>query len=230
MGRAIIIGGVRHELGVPGEQPPVVLTWHDHGIAFVPGEGFNKRRRLKIDLAVWHWTGGEGEPPQVAQTLRTRGYGVEFAIARTGVIWQFADPLEVDTADAGGVNARSVGTEIVSYGMKSRAANWAPPSAGMNRMLRDRRIHGERVLVADFYPAQLTAARALADGLSRTLGIPRRVPTSSDGMVLARQMNATDLARFAGHVGHYHLTHEKLDPGPDLIAELQQLFRSGAVA
>ncbi len=73
---------------------------------------------------------------------------------------------------------------------------------------------------------QAVAARALADGLSRGLGIERRVPTSADGLVLARQMNVTDLARFGGHVGHYHITTEKTDPGPDFMAELQLLFRT----
>lgn len=223
----IIIGGQPLALGVHDEVPPIVLTWHDHGISFAPGQGFNKKRKKKIDLAVWHWTGGEGEPPQVAETLKTRGYGVEFAIARTGVIYQFVDPLEVDTADAGGVNARSVGTEIVSYGFKR--PDVAIPRGGMNRLQRERRIHGERVTVADFYPAQLTAARALADGLSRGLGIPRRVPMSAEGAVLARQIPTTDLARFTGHVGHYHLTHEKYDPGPDLLGELGELFAATGV-
>lgn len=224
MAREIIVGGQRYPL--PGENAPVVLTWLDHGISFMPGEGFNKPRLRKIDLAVWHWTGGEGEPPQVAATLKTRGYGVEFAIARTGVVWQFADPLEVDTADAGSVNARSVGIEVVSYGMRGRDDK--TPALGRNRLTRTVRIHGNPVVVASFYPAQLTAARSLADALSRALGVPRRVPLSADRVVQAKQLNAVDMARFTGHVGHYHLTHEKCDPGPDFMAELQAHFAGTA--
>jgi hypothetical protein len=228
----IIIGGKRIALGVRGQPPPTVLTWHEHGISFAPGQGFNRVRkpRARIDLAVWHWTGGEGEPAQVAQTLQTRGYGVEFAISTQGVIWQFVDPLEVDTADAGGVNARSVGTEIVSYGMRSPAIGWRLPTGGAARAIHDERLHGVRVRVASFHAAQLSAARALADGLSRGLGIPRAVPVSADGAVLARAMTAVVLARFSGHVGHYHLTALKCDPGTEFMGGLQRFFDHEDVA
>jgi hypothetical protein len=220
----IVIGGKRVALRVAGERTPIVLTWHDHGISFAPGEGFNKKRTHKIDLVVWHWTGGEQEPPAMAEVLKTRGYGVEFAIARTGVIYQFADPLEVDTADAGGVNARSVGVEIVSYGMRLSAQGWKPPKAGTGRTVHRVRLHAVSVDVAAFYPEQLTAARALADGLSRALEIPRVVPVNNEGVATAKQLSAADLAAFKGHVGHYHLSRQKCDPGPDFMGELNRFF------
>lgn len=226
----IIIGGKRIRLGLPNERTPIVLTWEDHGISFKPGEGHNKKRRLPIDLVVWHWTGGEGEPPAMAQVLKTRGYGVEFAIARTGVIYQFVDPKEVDTADAAGVNARSVGIEIVSYGFRQSAPNWKAPKIGLDRAEREVSIHGQRVRTAAFYPAQLEAARALADGLSRALGVPRKVPLTAAGVPITKAMSTTEIARFSGHVGHYHLTAQKLDPGPDFIAELARLFAGDPAA
>lgn len=226
----VIVGGKRIPLGLPNEPTPIVLTWEDHGISFKPGEGYNKKRRLTIDLAVWHWTGGEGEPPAMAQVLKTRGYGVEFAIARTGVIYQFVDPLLVDTADAGGVNARSVGIEIVSYGFRQSSSGWLPPKAGADRSLREVIIHGQRVKTAAFYPAQLLAARALADGLSRALPIPRKVPLTAAGTLITKSLSTTELGRFQGHVGHYHLTSQKLDPGPDFMAELGRLFADEPVA
>lgn len=220
----IIIGGQPVSLRVAGERTPIVLTWHDHGISFASGQGFNKKRKQKIDLSVWHWTGGEQEPPAMADVLKARGYGVEFAIARTGVIYQFCDPLEVDTADAGSANARSVGTEIVSYGMRSTVEGWKPPKAGLGREVRRVRIHSVGVDVAVFHPDQLAAARALADGLSRALGIPRKVPVTAEGMVLAKQLPAAELATFKGHVGHYHLSRQKCDPGPDFMGELNRFF------
>lgn len=226
----IIVGGKHVGLGLPGERTPIVLTWHDHGISFAPGEGYNKKRRLTIDLAVWHWTGGEGEPPAMAAVLKNRGYGVEFAIARTGVIYQFVDPLLVDTADAAGVNARSVGIEIVSYGFRQSSSGWQPPKAGHDRALREVSIHGQRVKTAAFYPAQLAAARALADGLSRALPIPRKVPLTAAGTPVTKSLPLTDLARFQGHVGHFHVTAQKLDPGPDFMAELGRLFAGEPVA
>ena len=196
----IIIGGQSVPLRIAGERAPIVLTWHDHGISFAAGQGFNKKRKQKIDLAVWHWTGGEQEPPAMADVLKARGYGVEFAIARTGVIYQFCDPLEVDTADAAGVNPRSVGTEIVSYGMRSTVEGWKPPKAGLGRPVRKLRIHGVPVEVAAFHPEQLAAARALADGLSRALGIPRKVPITAAGLVTATHLSPAELAAFKGHM------------------------------
>jgi hypothetical protein len=219
----IIVGGVRFTLGLPGEAPPVVLTWHDHGISFAPGEGYNKVRRHAIDLAVWHWTGGEGEPPDVAHVLKQRGYGVEFAISTTGVIYQFVDPLLVDTADAAGVNARSVGTEIVSYGMRVGGSTWKPPHGGERRGTSTTSIHGQAVVVADFFAVQITAARALADGLSRALHIPRRVPTLAQ-VVVQHALAQAELDAFSGHIGHYQITRQKCDPGPAFMRELKDLF------
>lgn len=222
----IIVGGHAVPLRVAGERTPIVLTWRDHGISFAPGQGWNKRRKQQIDLVVWHWTGGEGEPPAVAKVLKNRGYGVEFAIARTGVIYQFCDPLLVDTADAGSVNARSVGVEIVSYGMRSRTPGWKPPRAGAGRPVRKVAIHGVRCEVAAFHPEQLAAARALADGLSRGLGIPRKVPTTREGVVTSKLLSPGELAQFKGHIGHYHCSRQKCDPGPEFMAELNRFFAS----
>jgi hypothetical protein len=224
MSSEIIVGGKPFSLNViPGQPQPIVLTWHDHGLTFVAGQGFNKKRKARIDLAVWHWTGGESEPPQMVEILKARGYGVEFAIARTGVIWQFADPLEVDTADAAGFNARSVGTEIVSYGMAGREPGWKTPKAGADRQVKETFIHGVKVKVASFYPVQLEAARALAIGLSSALGIQRRVPMIG-ASVTARTLATVEAARFTGHAGHYHLTAQKCDPGPAFMEELRTLF------
>ena len=169
-------------------------------------------------------SGGEGEPPQMAAVLKNRGYGVEFAIARTGVIFQFADPLLVDTADTGGANARSVGIEVVSYGMRDRKPGWLPPRSGASRTTREVKIHGRSVQVASFFPAQLASARALAEGLSRALQIPRRVPLTAAGVPSAEVMPPAELARFRGHVGHYHVTNLKCDLGPDFMAELHWYF------
>lgn len=221
---SIIVGGKHWALRVPGERTPIVLTWHDHGISFVPGEGHNKKRKQKIDLVVWHWTGGEGEPPAMAAVLKNRGYGVEFAIARTGVIYQFCDPLEVDTADAAGVNARSVGIEIVSYGMRQSTPGWMAPKAGIARKVSTVAIHGVPCHVAAFNSDQLAAARALADGLSRALNIPRKVPVTVKGVPTAGLLSPGELAQFKGHVGHYHISRQKCDPGPDFMGELHASF------
>lgn len=198
-----------------------VRTWHDTGLQFRAGEGFNKRRHQDINLMVWHWTGGEGEPSEIFKTLKKRELGVEFAIARTGDIWQFCDPLIVDTADAGSVNARSIGCEMVCYGIPSALTLWRPPKLGRDREIYEDQINGKTYKIGWFYPAQIKAALALADALTGALPrIERRVPEISPRVLLP-----TELKAFAGHLGHYHVSQQKQDPGPRLIERLYDHFR-----
>ena len=49
----IIVGGKRYPVLGPVE------LWTETGLETTPGRGARKRRR-KIDLGVYHWTGGEG--------------------------------------------------------------------------------------------------------------------------------------------------------------------------
>lgn len=215
-------------------EPLPVRRWNDGQLPRCPefraGDGYNKRRTQTIDKCCWHWTGGEGEPDRMAETLRKRKLGVEFAIGRSGRIWQFCDPLEVDTADAGILNARSVGVEIVCYGYA--ASIWDPlraikvplvPLLGKDRETYEALTHGRRVVTAKFYPAQLRAALALADALSAALGIARAVPEPGyDTGVYP------GVREFGGHVGHYQITDSKRDPGPWFMRELREHFAANA--
>lgn len=231
MSNCILIGGKDVPLQLPNELSPLVLTWRDHGQQFRVGEGYNRKRVQAVDLAVWHWTGGEQSPLEMVNTLRARQLGVEFAIARNGTVYQFADPLFVDTPDAKGFNARSVGIEIVSYGMAQRPP-WKCPKLGADREVKTTLIHGVPVACAGFYPVQLRAAMHLADALSRALPIPRKVPTASttDAIVVSGVLEPKRAAVFKGHVGHYHLSRDKCDPGPAFIVELGRFFRGGPPA
>ena len=216
----IIVGGKRYPVLGP------VLNWHNHGIEFRAGEGHNKRRKQEIDLSVFHWTGSENSPRIMASVLKKRELGVEFAIDQDGTIWQFCDPLITDTADAGLVNARSVGTEIVNYGFtwgKDRKV----PKKGMKRSLYKTILNGRTRTFAHFWPAQIAAALSLADALSSALPIPRQVPLFSGGYWVENETLKPDrLASFKGHVGHYHITNRKSDPGLDLLEALRCSFAS----
>jgi hypothetical protein len=219
---------VRAWCDAPGAGPKVV--------EFKPGDGYNKKRaKWPVDLFVWHWTGGEGEPERVAETLRQRKFGIEFAIGRYGSIYQFCDPAEVDTADAGFVNSRSVGCEIVNYGYAGTIFDpirmlKVPkvPSLGQDRLTYPANIHGRTVKTARFYPEQIASAIALAKAFSTAVpSVSRRVPVDAANKLIAKTMDVTG---WSGHVGHFHLTDRKRDPGLDLLEAMQQSFATGGVA
>lgn len=219
MATGIVIGGKTIQVG-PDWRPIVVLGPEDHGIEFKVGVGHNRRRVETIRACVWHWTGGERAPEKMAQVLARRGYGVEFAISTMGLIYQFADPLKVDTADVGGFNAPSVGVEMVNIGYRRpKGWGWIPN----HREAVKGRLHGVRRTFASFTPRQLRAACFLADALSETLPIARLVPCNDDDEVITSTIG--DLDTFSGHLGHYHVTKRKIDPGPVFMQDLDDYFR-----
>jgi len=230
----IVIGGVTHPVTVDGRTVSVI-SWRGttpRVPGFRAGDGFNKPRgATPIDAVVWHWTGGENEPPRVAETLRKRKLGVEFAIGRDGKVYQFCDPLLVDTADAGILNARSVGVEVVCYGFAG-GWTWDPiramrvplvPLRGRDRETYLATTHGRSVRTAKFYPPQVAAALGLADALSAALGIERDVPPSSQTTAMPRAA-LVGPQRFRGHLGHYHVSEHKRDPGPWFVDQLRDHF------
>lgn len=204
----IIVGGKRWPVLGP------VHRWDETGMETAPGRGARKRKR-KIDLAVWHWTGGEGNARTLFRVLNKRELGVEFYIDQKGAIWQFCDPSLVDTFDAGWVNDRSVGTEIANYGYRGR--NRPVPAKGCRRVLYTTILNGRRRTFAHFYPAQIAAALSLADALNQALDIPEAVPRGAKGFVNPNYMEPKRVRRFQGHIGHFHCNERKSDPGLDLL-------------
>jgi hypothetical protein len=162
----------------------------------------------------------------MVKTLQARKLGIEFAIGRDGMIYQFCDPAKVDTADAGILNSRSCGVEIVNYGYKAQRGALGRvlsvplvPRLGRDRPTYGAAAHGLELLTARFYPAQLDAACALAGALSTGLGIPRAVPPPGcDQAVLP------DVLTYRGHLAHSHITAEKRDCGPELLRALRGHF------
>jgi hypothetical protein len=224
----IIIGGVVYPVKASNGQDVPVRRWNDGQLPavpeFKPGDGYNKKRTKPIDLFVFHWTGGENEPIVMAATLRKRDLGVEFAISRGGTIYQYCDPAVVDTADAGIVNSRSAGCEIISYGMPGLMG---PPKLGADRGVYIATTHGKAAKTARFYPVQIQAAIALAEAFSKAVpAVQRRVPDAE----LQTEMPRALLDQFKGFVGHYHITANKRDPGPELIDALRFAFAAKGVA
>ena len=203
-------------------HPVPVFDWHDHGIEFTPGDGHNKARLKPADLFVWHWTGGESEPDRMAKYLRKRTLGVEFAISRFGNIFQFCDPVEVDTADAGIVNSRSWGCEVINFGFRRWHKGFLTPKLGKDRGLYQTVLNGKIRKFAKFYPWQIQSAIALADAVSAASEIPATVPANCDVMTRGQ------LASFSGHVSHSNVSARKSDCGPELINALRNNFGQAA--
>lgn len=210
----LIIGGKV----VPCARP--VFNWHDHGMQFVPGDGARKRvPKTEIDLMVWHWTGGQGTMEQLFAVLGHRDppLGVEFGIDRDGDIYQFADPVLVDTYDAGSYNPRSVGVEVVNYGFMGDPKK-APPAKDRDRGTYTMVQNGRPRTFARFYAPQIEAAVALGTAVSYAIPtIPRCIPTNAAGILYPDTMKSSQLRKYKGHLGHFHLTTKKSDPGADLL-------------
>lgn len=206
---ALIIGGEK----VPCRWP--VFDWTEHGMKFEPGDGA-RQRKLPIDLFVWHWTGGEGNATQLYNVLDRKDFGVEFYVDQGGGIFQFADPVFVDTFDAGFVNPRSVGCEIASVGHGPINPRWPRERYTM-------KLNGRKVAPARFYDAQIQAALALADAVSDAIPtLPKKVPKGLFGFggLVTRTLTPRELRTVKGHIGHFHVNAEKTDPGADLLEAL----------
>ena len=216
----LIIGGEVAPCDLP------VYNWHDHGLEFKPGDGGRAVKPKQIvDLAVWHWTGGEGDYRAVYRTLQHRELGVELYIA-DGNIYQYCDPLVVDAFGAGHYNPRSLSIEMKNYGFRKDMRQ--VPQAGRSRPIFETVQNGKRRTFARFHPEDLRAAAALAKALSAAIpSIPPTTPVDQSGAPYPNYIPPHRMRLVKGHVGHYHLSLRKADPGPEL---LQHLRESGAVS
>jgi len=224
MAEGILVGGKIYPLLHPITKHPIpVLGTQDHKIEFKPGDGYNKKRVKPIDLGVYHWTGSENQVETMVKVLRQRKLGVEFAISPYGVLYQFCDPMLVDTADAGIANSRSWGVEIVSAGIRRMNTLWMEPRARKPPMgprpSYDTVLHGKKLKCYDFYPAQTATACALNKVMTEAIPGYAKDVCTVPGVV--------DLATVKGAIGHYNITNEKLDPGTQFMTHLAEFMKTG---
>jgi N-acetyl-anhydromuramyl-L-alanine amidase AmpD len=165
-----------------------------------------------------HHTGGEGDAAQVHRVLTERGLSVHFYIDHGGVVYQFCD-ADAYCSHASGANGYSVGIEIANR------ANAQADHAKWERDLTRETIHGQTSTATRFYPAQIAAAIALCESLSKAYGLPLCVPEDVSGMPLARVMSKGELAAYRGIMGHLHCTTKgKRDPGLEILREMQRAW------
>lgn len=233
MAEGLIIDGKIWPLLTPpwmqGAGIPIpVFGWRDKDVKvpeFRAGDGYNKARTKEINWGVYHWTGGERDPIDMAETLRKYELGIETAVDIYGHAFQFCDPCKVDTADAGYLNAGSYGVEIVNFGFRRvlTARHVFLSRRAKSRGHETVRYRGKNRKIAKFFPRQITTAIAIADVMCRALDIPRTVPLQPDGgdvrlgLMTRKEVEALP----GGNIAHYMLSKRKLDPGPTLMRAIR---------
>ena len=223
----------RFDNGRPDTPPDDALRLAEHGYTFaelVP----------VIDQFVIHYdaTGLAGRTFDVLQ--HDRGLSCHFLLDLDGTIYQTLD-LQERAWHARESNSRSVGIEIANVGaFAAGAANdfsrWyradtggrtslvLPPGHGVRdagralRPARDEpvlgRIHGRLLVQYDLTDAQYEALIHLTAALCRTFPkLDPRYP-GSPGPARSDVLTPAERSAFRGLVGHYHLTEDKIDPGP----------------
>lgn len=205
-----------------------VLTWREHGMEFKAGRGA-RRQVDEIDLFVAHWTGGENPPPVMFRVLEKRSLGVEFAIGAEettpgfSTVWQFCDPIKVDAFQAGKVNRRSMGCEIVNYGFRRFLRR--VPKRGRSRETYQTQWNGRSRTFARFLPHQIHTAIALIEAIVDSGMTEIELALPSDPMnpdwPIQRVLSQNELSVFRGVVGHNHVSPRKSDPGVDLLQALK---------
>jgi hypothetical protein len=203
---------------VPCDAP--VYNWHDHGCEFKPGDGGRATSpKQVIDLAVWHWTAGEGDYQALYRVLDQRELGVEWFIG-DGKIYQFCDPYRVDAFGAGKYNPRSVSTEVQNYGFRTDPRE-IPRARRGERPIFTCVQNGRQRKFASFYKEDLDLVVILARAISAAIpSIPLTTPAMPDLTPYQNFIPPQYMKDVKGHVGHYHLSSEKSDPGPEPLQRL----------
>lgn len=171
-----------------------------------------------------------------------RGMSVHFLLDVDGTIYQTMDVKE-RPRQTGPINDRSIGIEIANIGayrdMTTLDKWYAADEAGrvrqtlpawlgdggvrtpdfVARPARNEPVHGniqgQDLIQYDFTDEQYESLIKLAATLSRALpGIKPVYPLDEKGSPVTGVLSAEELAAYRGWVGHYHVTSDKIDPGP----------------
>lgn len=229
MADGVIVGGKSYPLLHPITGHPIpVFNWKDTGMEFKPGDGHNKKRTASITGGVYHYTGSENSVETMFRTLNKRKLGVEMAGTPLGSLFQFCDPLLVDTADAGKANKFTWGIEFVNQGIRKilDPRKWQKPRAhklnlGPRPMYRTA-IHGKEINMWGLYPQQV----ALMCALNRVM-----VEALPDyGADVCTVPTLIDYEKFNGAMAHYNVSKKKVDIGTQPMEQLAYYMKTGKLA
>ncbi len=146
-----------------------------------------------------------------------RGLSVHFLLDNDGTIYQTID-LGLMAYHAADWNLYSIGVELCNRGDALKEPHYYDSGrAGPKRNTKPCKINGHGIQSFDYTPAQYDAFLRLCRALLKLFpNLPAEYPQSSPGVQTWDTLpNATiERERYAGYIGHYHLTAQKWDPGP----------------
>lgn len=171
-----------------------------------------------------------------------RGLSVQFMLDIDGTIYQTLD-LKERAWHAGNANSRSVGVEIANIGAypDTRVLDkwYQRDDAGRLRIVLPEgfgdggvrtpdfigrparpdlirgRIQGGMLVQYDYTPQQYDSLIKLTATLCRVLPrIACDAPRDERGAVIDHVLTDEQFAEYHGLLGHYHITRQKIDPGP----------------
>lgn len=230
--------GLRYKPGRADPNPPPFARGEPESMTL-------ERVRARVDQFVLHFDvcGTSRECFRVLQDARV--LSVHFLLDADGTIYQTLD-LADTAWHARQANPRSVGVEIAQIGCYpvGRSAvldQWYPrdeqgpyvklperlaqfpfrDAAYLARPERPERvrgaIHGTEYEQHDYTARQNAALAKLVGGVARALPrIRLDYPRGADGKVLDRALTDVEFRAFSGVLGHWHVTDDKVDPGPAL--------------
>lgn len=186
--------------------------------------------RRNVDLIVLHYDAA-GSSRRCFEVLHDeRGLSAHFLIDLDGTIYQTLDVRE-RARHAGSANDRSVGIEIANIGayedpgslrdlaehlVRIDHGKWDTSGAPWNEgepvvgNIQGRYVYQYRFTGAQ-YESLVKLTRALFAALP---SIRREYPRDRRGRVPAVVLSESRRNRFSGILGHYHVSAEKIDPGP----------------
>lgn len=144
-----------------------------------------------------------------------RGLSVHFLLDNDGTIYQTID-LGLMAYHAAEWNPFSIGVELCNRGDALKEPNYYKKT-DPNRGTQLCKINGSTFKAFEYTKAQMDAFLALCRELVKLLpNLTTDYPQASPGDQMWNTLpNAnSELHRYAGYIGHYHLTQQKWDPGP----------------
>jgi len=170
--------------------------------------------RASIKQFVFHHDGCTSADMCFSVLQNERGLSCHFLIDNDGIIYQTID-LGLMAYHASDWNLYSIGVELCNRGDALKEPNYSG-RYGPKRETKICKINGNTIRSFEYTPAQYEALSALCRELLKLFpNLPAEYPQSSPGEQLWDTLPNPNVERerYAGYIGHYHLTAQKWDPG-----------------